>query len=155
MWRQQPVTATTSNWRGLGHRSGKLRRAEAHFNFLLPSLKNICIFKITFCRYRQVMFQKPAYVYSQNVMGKLRTKPRQTKKISMTKTISDNIKDWLLTKGFPFEMKCARTLLKNGFSIQPSIHYFDKEIQAHREIDICAYKHFMIDDFAFNLTLMI
>jgi hypothetical protein len=44
----QPITAPTSHAGGLGHRSGKLRRAEEQNNFLLPSLKNICIFKQPF-----------------------------------------------------------------------------------------------------------
>jgi hypothetical protein len=42
------ITAPTRHAGGLGHRSGNLSRAEAQNNFLLPSLKNICIFKQPF-----------------------------------------------------------------------------------------------------------
>jgi len=69
--------------------------------------------------------------------------------------VIDNIKNWINTKGFPFEINCAREFQKHGFTVQPAIHYFDDEIQNYREIDLCAFKGYAFGDCTFNLTLMI
>lgn len=75
--------------------------------------------------------------------------------MTQNKTINDNILEWLKKKGFPFELKCARTLVEHGFRIQHSVHYMDQEAQNYREIDLIAFKSFPIDDFYFNLTIVI
>ena len=73
----------------------------------------------------------------------------------MTKTIEENIEDWLLQKGFPFEIQCSRAFKNHGFKVQQALHYFDDEIKSHREIDICAWKTLSLGNFSFNLTLLI
>lgn len=73
----------------------------------------------------------------------------------MKNSIEDNIKEWLINKGFPFEIECSQMLKKYGFNVQPALHYLDEEIKTYREIDICAWKSYSNYGGSVNLTLMI
>lgn len=70
-------------------------------------------------------------------------------------SLENNIKDWLEKGGFPFEFECAKAFNKHGFNITQGMHYYDKEINTPREIDISAYKQFHTGSFAFNVTFLV
>ena len=58
-----------------------------------------------------------------------------------TKELTEKIRDWLETQGYPLEMKVASALRKVGFNVMQSQYYIDPETDVPREIDIIAYKN--------------
>jgi len=65
------------------------------------------------------------------------------------------VDDWIKSEGYSFEMHCADIFWENGFTVQPSVHFYDTEIKSYREIDLIAYKTYKIGDFNFHISLVI
>lgn len=74
-----------------------------------------------------------------------------TKRISNKKHTGTMIKKFLNTTGFPFEMKMAKLLQKEGWTVKMSEPYLDLEALKEREIDIIANK--TINDISVNLII--
>ena len=67
------------------------------------------------------------------------------------------IEEYLKKGGFLFEFECIKTFEKNGFEVQPSLHYLDERSDQFREVDFIAYKtvYFKEENFSFNISLVV
>lgn len=52
--------------------------------------------------------------------------------------LTAKLKKWMLTQGYPLEMRIARAARDMGLMVQQGHHYYDQEQGAHREIDVLA-----------------
>jgi hypothetical protein len=64
----------------------------------------------------------------------------------MPESVEDNLKRWLLTSGFPLEMRVAATWEAAGFGVSQGVYFVDPETSTARETDVIASKeHFTAD----------
>lgn len=64
----------------------------------------------------------------------------------MTDNLENKILKWIGKEGYPLELRATQILRKIGFIVGQSINYLDSESNDIREIDIVAYKYFMINE---------
>ena len=69
--------------------------------------------------------------------------------------MEEKIKEWLQKGGFPLEMKCTNSLLKNAFVVAQSVYYQDAETAKFRETDIIASKFREINGTWTHITFVI
>jgi hypothetical protein len=53
-------------------------------------------------------------------------------------TLSDKVRGWLESQGFPLEMRAAAAFRQVGFEVRQSSYYIDPETSKGREIDVLA-----------------
>jgi hypothetical protein len=76
-------------------------------------------------------------------------------KLQMSTDPKKNVDDFLQKHGFPFEMKVASRLQKNGFGIHQSFYYVDITTGTPREIDVIAIWNKKIREYNFNVVFAI
>jgi hypothetical protein len=61
---------------------------------------------------------------------------------------SEEVRDWLLRTGGPFEMKVAQIMHKRQMSIQQAHYYVDPDLEKARETDVVAFGSISFDTMA-------
>ena len=60
--------------------------------------------------------------------------------MSKERPLKEKVQEWLLSQGYPLEMKVASALREHGFEVRQSHYYKDIQTDEHREIDILAVR---------------
>jgi hypothetical protein len=63
-----------------------------------------------------------------------------------SKELTNKLRNWMLSQGYPLEMRVARTAIRAGLTVSQGDYFLDHEQKTHREVDVLACAHGAIKD---------